>query len=118
LDHVAITREQVMGAVNAQMDDASVQELLSTLMPRTFREMLGGVSVEPMILTQVQKTMHQSDKPFFVRLSLLVAVKNITLLLTPLLDNNSLKHMVPTQCMLLSHHMANRRVNVGHVNQM
>jgi hypothetical protein len=99
------------------MDDTLVQESLSMLMPMTFREMLGGVSVEPLILTQVHKTMHQSDKPFSVRLSLLATVKNITLLLTPLLDNNSLKHMVPTQCMLLSHHMANRRVNVGNVNQ-
>jgi hypothetical protein len=73
LDHVAITREQVTGAVDAQMDDALVQESLSTLMPRTFcgTKMLGGVSVEPLISTLVQKTMHQSDKPFSVRLSLL-----------------------------------------------
>jgi hypothetical protein len=46
LDHVAITREQVTGTVNAQMDDASVQESLSMLMLRTFCDVLGGVSVK------------------------------------------------------------------------
>jgi hypothetical protein len=86
------------------------------LMPRTFRDVLGGVLVKPLISAQVQKPMYQSDKPCTARLSLLAAVKYITLLLTPLLDDNSLKHMMPTQCMLLGHHMVNRRVNVGHVD--
>jgi hypothetical protein len=87
------------------------------LMLRTFRDLLGGVSVKPLISAQVQKPMHESDKPFSASLSLLAVVKYITLLLTPLLDDNSLKHMMPTHCMLLSHHMANRKVNVGHVNR-
>jgi hypothetical protein len=113
---VAITREQVTGAVIAQMDDASVKEALSTLMLRTFRDGLGGVLVKPLISAQVQKPMHQSDKPFSARLSLLATVKYITLLLPPLLDDNFLKHMMPAHCMLLGHHMANRRGNVEHVN--
>jgi hypothetical protein len=73
-------------------------------MSRTFRDVLGGVLVEPLILAQVQKLMHQSNKPFSARLSLLAAVKDITLLLMPLLDDNSLEPMMPTQCMLLNHH--------------
>jgi hypothetical protein len=38
LDHVTIAREKITCAVDAKMDNASIQESLSPLMPRTRRD--------------------------------------------------------------------------------
>jgi hypothetical protein len=79
--------------------------------------MLRRVAMQPLIAAQVYKTVHQAKEPFSARLSLLAAVKYITLMWTPLFDNDSLKQMMPSQCMLLGHHMSHRRINVRHVDR-
>jgi hypothetical protein len=66
-------------------------------MPRKFRSMLSRIPVKPLIVAHVHKWMQQSDKPFFARLSLLALGEYMVLVLTPLLDDNSLKHMIPTR---------------------
>jgi hypothetical protein len=95
LDHVTITREKITCAVDAKMDDALIQESLSPLMPRTRCDMLGGVTVQPLVTPKVQEPVHQTNKPFFVGFSLLASIKNKTLLQTPLLGNNSFEHVMP-----------------------